>query len=33
MNTYLKRVLQTHQKGEGDSLKDTFLIQCVFYLL
>lgn len=30
---YLKRVLQSHQKGEADSLQDTFLIQCVLYLL
>lgn len=33
MNAYLKRVFQAHQKGEVDSLKDTLLVQSVFYLL
>lgn len=26
-------MLQSHQKGKADSLQDTFLVQCVFYLL
>lgn len=30
---YLKRVLQSHQKGKAHSLQDTFLVQRVFYLL
>lgn len=29
----LERVFQSHQEGEVDGLQDTFLIQCVFYLL
>lgn len=33
LNAYLKRVLQSHQKGKVDGLQDTFLVQCVFYLL
>lgn len=33
LNAYLKRVLQSHQEGKADSLQDTFLVQCVFYLL
>jgi len=32
-NAYLKRVLQSHEKGKADRLQDTFLVQCVFYLL
>ena len=33
VNAYLKRVLQSHQKGKADRLQDTFLVQCVLYLL